>query len=48
MVEIVDGTKVLKVPSNASHYQTEEDMIQHLGSLLGRSIPIPPDESEVP
>jgi hypothetical protein len=37
-VEIVDGTKVLKVPRTSRKYQTEADAIQHLGSLMDGSI----------
>ncbi len=46
-VEIVDGTKVLKVPRTAGEYQTEADMIQHLASLFERPIHLPLDEPEV-
>ena len=46
-VEIVDGTKVLKVPRSACDYQTEADMIQRLAYLFERPIQFPFDEPEV-
>ena len=42
-VEIVDGTKVLKVPRTAREYQTEAEMIQHLASLFEHPIHLPLD-----
>ena len=42
-VEIVDGTKVLKVPRTAREFQTESDMIQHLASLFEHPIHLPLD-----
>jgi len=46
-VEIVDGTRSLKVPPSARDYQTEADMIQRLASLFERPIQFPFDEPEV-
>jgi len=46
-VEIVDGTKVLKVRRAAREYQTEAEMIQHFASLFERSIQPPFDKPEV-
>jgi len=45
-VEIVDGTKVLKVPRTAREYQTEADMVQHLASLFERPTHLPLDGPE--
>ena len=46
-VEIVDGTKVLKVPRAAREYQTEAEMIQRLASLFERPTQFPFDEPGV-
>jgi hypothetical protein len=45
-VEIVDGTKVLKVPRSAREYQTEADAIQQLNSLVDGSIQFSIDKPE--
>jgi hypothetical protein len=46
-IEIVDGTKVLKVPRSGRQYQTEVDMIQQLASLFERPTHLPLDTPEV-
>jgi hypothetical protein len=45
-VEIVDGTKVVKVPRSAREYQTEADAIQQLRSLVEGSIHFSVDKPE--
>ena len=45
-VEILDGTKVLKVPRGAREYQTEADAIRQLSSLVDGSIQFSADKPE--
>jgi len=45
-VEILDGTKVLKVPRSAREYQTEADAIRQLSSLVDGSIQFSVDKPE--
>jgi hypothetical protein len=45
-VEILEGTKVLKVPRSAREYQTEADAIQQLSSLVDGSIQFSVDKPE--
>jgi len=46
-LELVDGTKVLKVPRSGRQYQTEADMIQNLASEFERPLHLPLDQPEV-
>ena len=46
-VEILDGTKVLKVPRSEREYQTEADAIRQLRSLVDGSIQFFVDKPEV-
>lgn len=44
MVEVVEGTKVLKVPRNDCEYQTEADAIRQIGSLIDGAMQVSVDQ----